>query len=347
MKRRLSARRAPHRPTPLCGHDDELIEAAALDLLEPAEQGLLAERLATCATCRARLADSSSLTEALRHLIPAEESVSVAHATDESSFVLSFRARHLADERRHGLDDVAAPAAAPAARPGGRRRAPVRVLRVANVASGLAAALLLLVLVGGIWILSPGRGHVGLVGGTRPRPTATATPGFPQIPYLPGGIPTSCVNVAPTASVGPLTGAVGAAPFWIGGFVRSQATILLGSAKDPQKDPHVPYGWHGALRWTAQPGFTSKVTVTGANMSGGVPLWFQASGGTARLAVLDPLAAPTQPAGGANWATGNFLVFVPRGGCYALRATWPGGSWQIIFAAGNPNEPVATIPPTP
>ncbi len=342
MKRRLGACRGPNRPTPLCGHDDDLIEAAALDLLEPAEQPALDERLATCATCRATLAVSSSLTEAVRHLIPAEESVSVAHTTDESPFVLSFRARHLADERRHGLDDVAAPAA-PAARPGGRRRVPVRVLRVANVASGLAAALLLLVLVGGFWFLSPGRGRDGLVGGTRPRPTGTATPEFPQIPYLPGGIPTSCVNVAPTASVGPLTGAVGAAPFWIGGFVDPQATIRLGIAGDP----HVPYGWHGALSWTAQPGFTSKVTVSGANMSGGGPLWFQASGGTAHLAVLDPLVAPTQPASSANWATGNFLVFVPRGGCYALRATWPGGSWQIIFAAGNPNEPVATIPPTP
>jgi hypothetical protein len=343
MKRRLSARRAPNKPAPLCGHDDELIEAAALDLLEPAEQGLLAERLATCATCRARLADSSSLTEALRHLIPAEEPVSVAHETDESPFVLSFRARHLADERRHGLDDVAAGGAAPAARPGGRRRVPVRVLRVANVVSGLAAALLLLVLVGGFWFLSPGRGRDGSVGGTRPRPTATATPGFPQIPYLPGGIPTTCVNVAPTATVGPLTGAVGAAPFWIGGFVGPQATIRLGTAGDP----HVPYGWHGALSWTAQPGFTSKVTVTGANMSGGGQLWFQASGGAASLAVLDPLAAPTQPAGGARWATGSFLVFVPRGGCYTLQATWPGGSWQITFAAGNPNESVATIPPTP
>src|SRR5260221_10176385 len=101
MKRRLSARRAPTRPTPLCGHDDELIEAAALDLLEPADRGLLAERLGECPECRARFADALSLAGALRQLIPAEAG-DVAHAPAESAFVAAFRAPRAADEQRHG-----------------------------------------------------------------------------------------------------------------------------------------------------------------------------------------------------------------------------------------------------
>jgi hypothetical protein len=342
MKRRLSARRAPNRPTPLCGHDDELIEAAALDLVEPAEQGLLAERLSECPECRARFADASSLAGALRQLIPAEVS-DVAHAAEESAFVADFRARRAADERRHGGEEAVAPSRSQPARLGSRRRAPVGAARLVNVVNGLAAALLLLVLVGGFWFLGPGRGHVGSVGGTRPRPTATATPAFPHIPYLPGGIPTTCANVATTSSVGRLSGAVGQSPFLVAGFQRPQATIFLGNAQVK----HVPYGWPGTLTWAAQAGLTGKVTVTGVNMSGGEPLWFQGSGGTARSVVLDPLTASPLSLGGENWATGTFMVFVPRGGCYALQATWPGGGLHIVFAAGNPSEAVATVQPTP
>lgn len=342
MKRRLSARRAPHRPTPLCGHDDELIEAAALDLLEPAEQGLLAERLSECPECRARFADASSLAGALRQLIPAETG-DVAHAAEESAFVADFRARRAADEQRHGGEEAVAPSGSRPARLGSRRRAPVGAVRLVNVVNGLAAALLLLVLLGGFWFLGPGRGHVGSVGGTRPRPTATATPAFPHIPYLPGGIPTTCANLATTSLVGQLSGAVGQSPFLVGGFQRPQATIFLGDAQVK----HVPYGWPGTLTWAAQAGLTGKITVTGVNMSGGDQLWFQASGGTARLVVLDPVTAPPLSLGGEAWATGTFTVFVPRGGCYALQATWPGGGLHIAFAAGNPSEAVATVQPTP
>jgi hypothetical protein len=342
MKRRLSARRAPNRPTPLCGHNDELIEAAALDLLEPADQGLLAERLAECPECRARFAEASSLAGALRQLIPAEAG-DVAHAAEESAFVADFRARRAAGEQRHGGEEAVARSGSRPARLGSRRRAQAGAARLVNVVNGLAAALLLLVLVGGFWFLGPGRGHVGSVGGTRPRPTATATPAFPHIPYLPGGIPTTCVKVSATSSVAPLSGAVGQSPFFIGGFQRPQATIFLGDASAS----HVPYGWPGHLTWAAQAGLTEKITVTGVNISGGEPLWFKASGGTARSVVLDPLTASSKSVGGETWATGTFTVFVPRGGCYALQATWPGGGLHITFAAGNKDEAPATVQPTP
>lgn len=342
MKRKLGAHRAPHRPTPLCGHDDELIEAAALDLLEPAEQGLLAERLAACPECRARFADASSLAGALRQLIPAEAG-DVAHAAAESAFVADFRARRAADEHRHGGEEAVTPSDSRPARLGSRERAPAGAARLVNVMSGLAAALLLLVLVGGFWFLGPGHGHVGSGAGTRPRPTATATPGFPHIPYLPGGIPTTCASLAATSSLGPLSGAVGTSPFVVGGFQRPQATIFL----DGVSTPHVPYGWPGTLTWAAQAGLTEKITVTGVNMSGGEPLWFKGSGGTAPSVVLDPLTASSTSIGGESWAIGTFTVFVPRGGCYALQATWPSGGLHIAFAAGNKDEAPATVQPTP
>ncbi|HZC77120.1 MAG TPA: hypothetical protein VE258_05195, partial [Ktedonobacterales bacterium] len=71
------------------------------------------------------------------------------------------------------------------------------------------------------------------------------------------------------------------------------------------------------------------------------------SAGTALSVVLDPLTASPLSLGGETWATGTFTVFVPRGGCYALQATWPGGGLHIAFAAGNPSEAVATVQPTP
>ncbi len=143
--------------------------------------------------------------------------------------------------------------------------------------------------------------------------------------------------------VGRLSGAVGQSPFIVSGFQRSQATIYLGDASKP----HVPYGWPGDLTWAARAGITGKISVTGVNMSGGESLWFKGSGGTARSAVLDPLTASPLSLGGETWATGTFTVFVPRGGCYALQATWPGGGVHIVFAAGNKDEAPATGQPTP
>jgi hypothetical protein len=188
---------------------------------------------------------------------------------------------------------------------------------------------------------------MGWLGGTPRHPTASATgtPAFPLLPLVPGGIPTNCPGIASTAALGPLSGVVGQGAFLVSGFARSQATILLGT----EMDPHIPYGWRGDLTWAAQPGFAGKVTVTGASMSGGQALWFLDRDGAGQAAVLDPQGPGTRPVTvyGQTWRTGSFTAYVPRGGCYVLRAMGPGVGWQIVFAAGNANEPVATAEPTP
>jgi hypothetical protein len=50
------------------------------------------------------------------------------------------------------------------------------------------------------------------------------------------------------------------------------------------------------------------------------------------LLVLDPHNPSTTDLGWAQWP---IYVYLPGSGCYSLKARWPGGMWQISFAAGS------------
>src|SRR5262249_26407230 len=151
--------RSARRPLSPCGHDDDVIEAAALGLLGPAEQNALAERLAACATCRANFEVGISLTASLKQLIPSEEVAAGLDAAAEGAVVADFRLWRAADAQRHGSAQGAIAGGPAAARLPNRSGTLARAGRLTEVASGLAATLLLLVLVGGFWFLGPGRGR--------------------------------------------------------------------------------------------------------------------------------------------------------------------------------------------
>lgn len=83
------------------------------------------------------------------------------------------------------------------------------------------------------------------------------------------------------------------------------------------------------------------MTLHGTNLSTGAPLYLDAdyalAASTPTAMVLDP-SDPTVLKQDANrdaqWTQFPGSLTVPGAGCYSLEAVWPGGSWQMTFAAG-------------
>jgi hypothetical protein len=179
--------------------------------------------------------------------------------------------------------------------------------------------------------------------------TPTAVPGAPGVPAL-GAAPASCGEPPPTlTSAGPPPyRAVGRAPLWVGGFSGPYATLRLGPAASANAygwaAPYTRYGWPAPILLVVPSSFAEPVTLSGWDLRDGHPLWF----GVVEAGVWGP---PTQvvpnftldpwhlsiPEGGDD-DTGAFwygYAFLPRAGCYALAATWAGGSWQVTVSAGR------------
>lgn len=179
--------------------------------------------------------------------------------------------------------------------------------------------------------------------------TPTVVPGATGVPAL-GAAPASCAGPPPalTRAGPPQWRAVGSAPLWVGGFTGSYATLRLGPTASANSEgwaaPYTRYGWPAPILLVLQSGFAEPVTLSGWDLRDGHPLWFgvveAGVWGPPRQVVtpftLDP-AHMSIDAGGSD-ETGAFwygYAFLPRAGCYALAATWPGGSWQITVSAGR------------
>jgi hypothetical protein len=179
--------------------------------------------------------------------------------------------------------------------------------------------------------------------------TPTAVPGAPGVPAL-GVAPTSCDGPPPalTRAGPPQYRAVGSAPLWVGGFTGPYATLRLGPAASANfggwTAPYTRYGWPAPIVVVVQSGFDEPVTLSGWDLRDGHPVYFGVVvagvwGAPTQVApafTLDQLH-PSIPEGGSD-DTGSFwygYAFLPRAGCYALAATWPGGAWQITVSAGR------------
>ncbi|HYT34826.1 MAG TPA: hypothetical protein VEL69_07305 [Ktedonobacteraceae bacterium] len=132
---------------------------------------------------------------------------------------------------------------------------------------------------------------------------------------------------------------VGGAPVRATGFSGPYATLHL--YPTPVSVPAFPnaFGWTASILFSEPTGYTSPITLNGADIHTGSPLLFQLD------AAQDPLAFltldPAQPASnqgnsaanaGASWSV---TMYFPAAGCYSLTASWPGGHWAINFAAGQ------------
>ncbi len=84
-----------------------------------------------------------------------------------------------------------------------------------------------------------------------------------------------------------------------------------------------------------EPSFAGKVTVQGANLADGTPLWFQLGGrNIVSTAVFESNSPGTliQPGEWGEWP--SYLI-APKAGCYYLEAKWNGGSWKLNIAVGR------------
>jgi hypothetical protein len=165
-------------------------------------------------------------------------------------------------------------------------------------------------------------------------PRSDATLAHEAPPPVLGPVPTTCpTNPAPT-TINPFFGrAIGMRPVWVIGFSPG-LTLRMGPS---QSIAHGPHGWYVKVAWVVAPDYRQRVTLRGAPLAGGRPLWFQIGGQLpSTTPVLDPrypvATAPNQPAG---WAAFPSYLFIPHAGCYVVEADWPGGMWRLAFAAGR------------
>lgn len=183
-----------------------------------------------------------------------------------------------------------------------------------------------------------------------PALTATAQPSptpssFGGVSASLGPLPQTCslssIHMPKTISpgFGPM---VGDGPVWAGGFSSYKHVpfaLLWSSGED--LSTHSPYGWGHKLLWVVATTLHGSVTIHVTNLSTGTPLYpdaeYAEASSTPTTLVLDP-SNPTVLNRDANrdaqWTQFPGGLTVPGAGCYTLEATWPGGSWRLIFAAG-------------
>lgn len=177
---------------------------------------------------------------------------------------------------------------------------------------------------------------------TIPSPTPFPTP-TPFTPPL-GPVPASCAPSATQPSVGGIPNgatAVGSGSVWLDAFDGARATIAI--ARDAS-DAYSLYGWPIRFALAFKSGFTQPVTLRGESLADGHPLWIlfgdpigDPDGTPVPVFTLDPGDAQSLGVNGDSTGTRwwNGSLYLPGSGCFALEASWPGGQWRAVFAAGR------------
>ena len=93
------------------------------------------------------------------------------------------------------------------------------------------------------------------------------------------------------------------------------------------------YGNEVKVLWVVSPETVRPVTLQGASVSTGLPLFFEIGNSPPTMsATLDPSKAPTNDGGWTYWPS---YLDVPTADCYYLQAKWSGGQWRVEFPAGQ------------
>lgn len=206
-----------------------------------------------------------------------------------------------APERRHPMsapaqDELHQPPASARAQPRPARRP-------SALAAGLVAALLIVALAGVYAFIGPGR---GLRRGQQ-------------------GTSQTCASAPTPKPVLAINNAIGASPFWVGGFFGGFPGHH--AALDVQGAMATPHGSMGKVVTQFAPGTTQPVMLSGKRLSDGAPLWFQFDAGFGPAAPA-ATAFTFDPARSLN---DSGYILIPATGCYALTARWSTGSWTLTF----------------
>jgi len=171
---------------------------------------------------------------------------------------------------------------------------------------------------------------------TAPSPSPTSTPTLlpTRTASFLGTVPQNCLlGPTPRSIFGGLGPVIGKAPVWATGFAGPHAMILI-----PSYDTYTQHGWTWKILWDVGPHFLHQVTIRGKDMHTGTPLRLQFA--NADPIVTSLLLEPNRPdhlgaGAGPSYEEWGSYLYIPTAGCYQLEATWPGGQWSFLFAAGR------------
>lgn len=172
-------------------------------------------------------------------------------------------------------------------------------------------------------------------GTTRAEPTSSTAP-FAKVARSLGSPPRGCGAPRLTRSeVSPdYAPLLGRAPVWFGPYLsvdeRRSTFHVLADA------PRTGHGWRVKFLWVIGPGQKAPVTLRGGDLAGGhqVPLELEGAEAAAS-ATLDPERPGALPDRSNGLKEFPSYVYFPAAGCYFLEASWPGGSWKVVFAVGR------------
>jgi len=171
------------------------------------------------------------------------------------------------------------------------------------------------------------------------------SPRFVPVTATLDAVPQYCLQYTPTqAFYSPsFPGGVGASPLWVTGFsgTAGQPAVLnhLKRAQPPQ------LGWYELLQLVSETNYPGAITLSGGLDNSYIPLWFGTyppgitphnAGLILSITVNPPdTSFSNHTAGDQQWSILPFNVYIPKAGCYYLKATWTGGSWTAYFMAGR------------
>jgi hypothetical protein len=177
-------------------------------------------------------------------------------------------------------------------------------------------------------VLTPGSGATQsqLVRMSTPSPTAAPAPTRCPLPTA------SQPRLGKSIYYG--TVAYGVPPIWMLGLQSQPQGRVVHFATFFPRVVYTEHGWRWRILLVSAPGFLGQIRLSGEHIAGGssTALLLDAGAGLTSLLVLNPHDPSTTDLGWAQWP---IYVYLPGSGCYSLDAQWPGGRWQISFAAGS------------
>lgn len=187
----------------------------------------------------------------------------------------------------------------------------------------------------------------------RPTATATATPSptpSPTATVIPGPLPaTQALDVPPAncpSSPQPQTMSFpdGFGNYGSGVTFYGKDIVWIPEPSFPtvaHLEPHGFTRWPELpIVWELGPDATDTVSVRVTNTLTGTVLWWVHGAPpdlSSQMLVLDAnVPGPAMYTGipTHGWQQFTSSLLIPQAGCYALDATWDGGSWHMVFAAG-------------
>jgi len=157
------------------------------------------------------------------------------------------------------------------------------------------------------------------------------------IPPL-GPLPSTCPSRPSPHIIAPYFGAaVGRFPVWYIGFGGPHATLNFSILPTPHYVSG--YGW-GVKGFVAiAPRVHGHITLYGARLGDKQPLYFDndiAGPRPVHVLAIDVDAERGRSSRGyGGWVVALDGLYLPGAGCYALHASWQGGSWMVHFSAGQ------------